>query len=331
MLPLPTVPPAVGVENSSTITPEASESPQISADSVENMAVTPFHEALEQSLQVVEEQLDSPLGWPVVFQLDQSVKPLTPDAGRSLPFVPTLDGKSLPLAGALVEGLEDPLPVAQAGSFRSEMAVERQSAFPLDRLMPGRSGDQPLPVLSGERLLQAPEVRAGSELASQFTLLTPPGGTSAPPLKPSVVMSPIDMPVGQPGWDKAMGERIQWMLGRQIQHAEVKLTPPHLGPLEIRISVQQDQASVSFMVAQAPAREALEAAIPRLREMFGDANLNLANVDVGHREDSRSTQDQAAAFAGPGYAGVADSDSAVEPIASREGRVVSRGLVDHYV
>jgi len=31
-------------------------------------------------------------------------------------------------------------------------------------------------------------------------------------------------------------------------------------------------------------KEALEAAIPRLREMFSDSNLQLVNVDVGQRE-----------------------------------------------
>jgi flagellar hook-length control protein FliK len=73
-----------------------------------------------------------------------------------------------------------------------------------------------------------------------------------------------------------------------IQQAEIKLTPPNLGPMEIKISLQNDQTSVTFIAAQAPTREALEASIPRLREMFGEINLNLANVDVGHRQAGES-------------------------------------------
>lgn len=110
------------------------------------------------------------------------------------------------------------------------------------------------------------------------------------PLKASSPLLPVDVPVGQAGWDKAMGEKIQWMIGRNIQTAEVKLTPPNLGPLEIRVSVQQDQTSVNFIATQAPTREALEAALPRLREMLGEANLTLVDVDVGQRGDADSSR-----------------------------------------
>lgn len=95
---------------------------------------------------------------------------------------------------------------------------------------------------------------------------------------------PIDLPPGHKGWDQAIGERMMWMIGNRVQAAEVRITPPHLGPIDIRISVQNDQTSVSFVAQHAVVREALEASIPRLREMLGESNLQLANVDVGQRD-----------------------------------------------
>ncbi|VAX06965.1 hypothetical protein MNBD_GAMMA26-1994 [hydrothermal vent metagenome] len=94
---------------------------------------------------------------------------------------------------------------------------------------------------------------------------------------------PVDVPPGEKGWDQAMGERILWMVGRQLQGAAIRITPPHLGPIDIRILIHNDQANVSFAAHHGVVRDALEAAIPRLREMLGENNLQLVNVDVNQR------------------------------------------------
>jgi len=102
----------------------------------------------------------------------------------------------------------------------------------------------------------------------------------------SLLQTPADLtrPVGEKGWDRGLGDRILWMVGRSIQSASLHVTPPRLGPVEIQLSMHQDQASVSFITHNNAVKEALEAAIPRLREMFSDSNLQLVNVDVGQRE-----------------------------------------------
>ena len=78
----------------------------------------------------------------------------------------------------------------------------------------------------------------------------------------------LDVPVQQPGWDRALGERIQWLVGQRLQGARIQLNPAHLGPMEVRIQVQQDQANIQFSSAHSVVREALEAALPRLRELL---------------------------------------------------------------
>jgi flagellar hook-length control protein FliK len=71
-----------------------------------------------------------------------------------------------------------------------------------------------------------------------------------------------------------------------VQGAEVRITPPQLGPIDIRISIQNDQANVTFAAQHGVVREALEASIPRLREMMSENNLQLVNVDVNQRNSS---------------------------------------------
>jgi flagellar hook-length control protein FliK len=74
------------------------------------------------------------------------------------------------------------------------------------------------------------------------------------------------------------------MAERGLQSATIKLQPEHLGQMEIRIRINDDGAAhVNFSAQHAQTREALEGAIPRLRELFADQGLSLtqANVDSG--------------------------------------------------
>jgi flagellar hook-length control protein FliK len=84
------------------------------------------------------------------------------------------------------------------------------------------------------------------------------------------------------------------MMVEQGKHtASLRLSPEHLGPLEIQISMNDDQASVYFGAAHADTRAALENALPKLREMFAAQGLSLADAGV-HREPPRQQPNPAA-------------------------------------
>ncbi len=91
--------------------------------------------------------------------------------------------------------------------------------------------------------------------------------------------------VGDAGWGRSLADRVVWLAGREQQVAELKLNPPNLGPLEVRIVVQQDQASISFLSQHAVVREALEQAMPRLRDMLEQHDLRLVQADIGGQSD----------------------------------------------
>ena len=56
--------------------------------------------------------------------------------------------------------------------------------------------------------------------------------------------------------------------------------PEELGPVEVRISVRESDATVTFVAPHADARAALEQAMPRLREMLAAQGLALADSAV---------------------------------------------------
>ncbi len=86
-------------------------------------------------------------------------------------------------------------------------------------------------------------------------------------------------------WGDEVGQRIRWMVGNQVHAAELRINPPQLGPIEVRVSVQNDQMNITFLSQNALARDALEDAIPRLRDMMNQQGYASVNVDVSQRQD----------------------------------------------
>jgi flagellar hook-length control protein FliK len=104
---------------------------------------------------------------------------------------------------------------------------------------------------------------------------------------------PVHTAVGAQGWSDEIGSRLTMMVEQGKHTASLRLSPEHLGPLEIQISMNDDQATVYFGAAHADTRAALENALPKLREMFAAQGLMLADAGV-HREPPRQQPDPAA-------------------------------------
>ena len=90
----------------------------------------------------------------------------------------------------------------------------------------------------------------------------------------------INVPVQNPQWSQQVGDRVQWMIGQNLHQADIHLNPPELGSLQVHIQMHGDHASVNFSSPHAQVRDALDAAMPRLREMMHDAGLSLGDVNV---------------------------------------------------
>ncbi|MEN8177462.1 MAG: flagellar hook-length control protein FliK [Pseudomonadota bacterium] len=293
-------------------------------DSEGQVVSSTFIEAMQEVLESSASESLPGLGWTVALPMGEGMTPYPMLNGSILP------GQSAPGGNPL------PFQFAKTVSSQSEMIKpgvlpESPTGLLVEKLIgqADRSTISSVITPSTEGILQAIEPRSGAELTGQVSLTAVQALNSTLPGRSAQLTLPVDVPVGQPGWDKAVGERIQWMIGSNIQNAEVKLTPPHLGPLEIRISVQNDQASVSFIAAQLPTREALEAALPRLREMFGEANLNLVDVDVSQGGGSDSNKHQEPG--GELHAGSGMQESTVrDPQDAKLTRLAGDGIVDDY-
>lgn len=142
--------------------------------------------------------------------------------------------------------------------------------------------------------------------------------------------------VGTQAWDNQVSQRIVYMVGKE-QAATLTLNPPDLGPVQIVLNVSNDQATVAFSSEQLDVRQALENALPRLREMMSESGITLGNatVDAGAANQRQQQDGERRAQGGNGgngglANGGADAEPAVNEVAPRT-RTVSigdRGMVD---
>ncbi len=102
-------------------------------------------------------------------------------------------------------------------------------------------------------------------------------------------MAPLQL--GQPAWESALAGNLKMMVGQNIQSAEIRLDPPELGSLDIKIKLANDVATVHITSPHAQVRDALETAVPKLREMFAESGLSLGDVNV--QQEAFSQQQQA--------------------------------------
>jgi flagellar hook-length control protein FliK len=130
--------------------------------------------------------------------------------------------------------------------------------------------------------------------------------------------------VGSAAWADEIGSRLTLMAEHGKHTASLRMSPEHLGPLEIRIAVQDDQASVWFGAAHADTRAAIETALPRLRELFASQGLSLADAGVSHQAP-RNQHEHAQASGTSNSPGVTEGEGE-----STVARQVRLGLVDAY-
>lgn len=122
-------------------------------------------------------------------------------------------------------------------------------------------------------------------------------------------------------------ERINIMMSKNIQRADIRLDPPELGNVQIRVNVSGEQTTVQFQVQNAQAREAIESAMPRLREMMEQQGLNLADTHVGEQSNDGQGNGEGGGTSGS----EAEQWTQESEIALQDGQVVTDGRVDFYV
>lgn len=209
-------------------------------------------------------------------------------------------------------------PAVPQGAFTNMMARADASALDAVKSLAQPALDNAAPVLQQAGAERAAPVRAGAEapvalpdqlkpvadalpnaslrardVAAEASAVKdlPAAGPAVAPLQQSALSvahavnglaagDKIPARVGTPAWDNQVAQKIVWMVGGEEQSASLTLNPPDLGPMQVVLSVTNDMASVTFSSNQMEVRQALEDAMPKLREMMSENGIALGNATV---------------------------------------------------
>jgi len=92
-------------------------------------------------------------------------------------------------------------------------------------------------------------------------------------------------------WGRVLSSRVVWMAREGVQQAELRLNPANLGSIDVKLHMNNEQANVTFIAQNAATRDALEQALPRLRESFQENGMDLANANVSDQEAEQNNEE----------------------------------------
>lgn len=82
---------------------------------------------------------------------------------------------------------------------------------------------------------------------------------------------------------KALFNKANMLLNLNLKEAEIRLDPPELGSMQIRIRSDAEQAQINFVVQSQQAKDVLEQSMGRLKEMLAEQGINLGESSVSEQ------------------------------------------------
>lgn len=179
-----------------------------------------------------------------------------------------------------------PAPISKgAGITRDALVESKKDAAFTSMLATMNATMANKPLHADEKASAVPQPNAAALASMQ---------ASATPLAPAIVLPAvvaINTPVTHDNWGDEFNQKITWLANAKEQSAELHLNPPQLGPMDVVLKINGDQATALFTSPHAAVRDAIEQALPKLREMLAESGIMLGNASVGDHA-SRNRQDE---------------------------------------
>ncbi len=109
-------------------------------------------------------------------------------------------------------------------------------------------------------------------------------GTNGAGATAAAATASLSAPVGTAAWNQQLGQQLM-RISQQggEQRVQLKLHPAELGPLSVSLTFSDQGAQAQFLSGHAQVRQALEQAIPQLRETLAEQGISLGEASVGEQ------------------------------------------------
>lgn len=140
----------------------------------------------------------------------------------------------------------------------------------------------------------------------------------------------IHAPVGTPEWRTEIAQQMATLAVKGHDRAELQLHPVELGPIDVRVSMEAGQATLIITAVQPATRDALELALPQLRDALAQQGIALGQATVNDQRprDFAGSRDARSGSDGASRGVRVDTGAAEATSAPMPAR--ARGLVDTF-
>ncbi len=202
---------------------------------------------------------------------------------KLLQTVPAKEPVSLPLTSKAPVSAENDLDLITTENKQAFEVIEEPVIKIQKQVIDGQLNTKvELPVNDGGKILKMVQV------APVNTINT--AEVSRNPIDASSVAPQISTPVNNKQWGADLSQRVGLMLNNGQQVAELRLNPARLGSVSIRLQLDEDKASISFVTQNQAVKEAIELSLPKLRDQLQQQGLELAQVDIENRDSEETSK-----------------------------------------
>lgn len=201
------------------------------------------------------------------------------------PSVQTTNGRPTGSAGAVPSPTADPpaQTADRAPTLDLGLTDGRQAPVPHPEIQPltDRPSDgRPVPSLDiASSAAEREPLDIRHALPATLTQKAPLLELQRPPQTVDVVLSNE-----RAIWPEQMANRIALLVQREANTASLRLHPPSLGRIDVRIAINNDQANVWLAAPVAEVRDMLGQTLARLDNLLASAGIELAEAEVGTEE-----------------------------------------------
>lgn len=120
-------------------------------------------------------------------------------------------------------------------------------------------------------------------------------GSVPQPERPVTLERTLTLQGGTEHSARQLSQQVQVMVSQDLQEADIRLSPSELGGIRIQLKMEQGEVNIQFLASQPQARELLEQALPRLRDMLVQQGMTLGQGQVGGFTGQQGAPQQGAA------------------------------------
>lgn len=97
---------------------------------------------------------------------------------------------------------------------------------------------------------------------------------------------------------EAVKDKVMVIISQKLQQFDIRLDPPELGSVHVRVNLQNEQAVVNFTVQNQQAKEAFEENLSKLKDMLAEKGVDVGDASVEQQAQNSGESETSSNFNG---------------------------------